>query len=106
MNILLVNSEGPDAVGLRVMRDAVQQYWKDAKITTIVPRDADPWGSITMRHPNLYAIQQDDLEKREPGFFIVDGCSASDVVDLAFLRQDWFGPPNKSLDLVCMGVTA
>jgi len=104
MNILIINSEGPDAIGLKVIRDAAESYWKDAKITTLVPRDRDSWGSIGTRHSNLEEIKQEDLEKREPGFYIVDGCSPTDVVDLAFLHQDWFSPTKKSFDIILAGV--
>lgn len=105
MNILITNSEGPDAVGLKVLRLAVQQHWRDAKITTVVPKRANPWGSMSMRHAALEEIQKEDLERIEPGFFVVDGCSASDVVDLAFLHQDWFGPTKKSFDIILSGVS-
>jgi len=105
MNILLTDSEGPDAVGLKVLRQAIGQYFKDAKITTVVPKRANPWGSMSMRNMALDEIQKEDLERVEPGFFVVDGCSASDVVDLAFLHQDWFGPTKKSFDLVLSGVS-
>jgi len=105
MNILITDSEGPDAVGLKVLRMAAQQYWRDAKITTVVPKRANPWGSMSMRHAALEEVQKEDLERLEPGFFVVDGCSASDVIDLAFLHQDWFGPTKKSFDIVLSGVS-
>ena len=104
MNILLINSEGPDAVGLKVLREAAQQHWDDDKITTIVPRGYNPWGSIGMKHGRLENVKKEDLEKVQPGFYVADGCSPSDVVDLAFLHQDWFTPTKKSWDVVCAGV--
>jgi len=104
MNILIINSEGPDAVGLKVMRYAAEQHWSDAKITTIVPRDCDTWGSLGVKHSSLETLTKEDLDRRKPGFFIADGCTAVDVVDLAFLRQDWFSPTKKSWDIVCAGV--
>jgi len=106
MNILITNSEGCDVVGLQVLRQSVRQYWKEAKITTVVPRKANPWGSMAMRHPALHEVQKEDLEKREPGFYIVDGCSASDVVDLAFIHQDWWDASGKSFDILVTGVSS
>jgi len=104
MNILIINSEGPDAIGLKVLRDAIEHHWSDAKITTIVPREKESWGSIGVRHPNLDSIQKEDMDRQEPGFYIVDDCTATDIVDLAFLHQDWFSPTKKSFDIVVAGV--
>ena len=104
MNILIINSEGPDAVGLGVLREAAAQHWKEAKFTVLVPRESPKWGSMGTSHPDLMSIAREDLEEREPGFYIAEGCTASDVVDLAFLHQDWFTPSAKTWDLVLSGV--
>ena len=104
MNILLLNSEGPDSLGLSILQDLAAIRWpKDAiiSLTTASPMLYQS-GSMTKR---VEAVSLKDLEEPRPFTYTLKGASPTDLVDLAFLKTELFLAPRKSWDLLVSGIS-
>jgi len=99
MNILLTNDDGPEAYGLRVLREAVREVYRDANIVTLTPDRGIGGQALSVSCVNHADVA---LEAREPAFFV---CAVRPA-DLIYLA---LGHPERLLstgtfDLVATGV--
>jgi 5'/3'-nucleotidase SurE len=99
MNILITNDDGPQAHGLKLMREAVAKHFRSPTVITLVPeRDVTGIGTGLIAH-DLEAMK---VTQREPDFYTAPG-SPMDMIDLAFLHSDQF-LSRGNFELVLVGV--
>lgn len=106
MNILLLNADGPDSFGLKVLRDAIKQHWKECTLYTLVPGEGGANASMGASRQFRRELSLEDFTKIESNYYLARQLTPVDVVDLAFLRQELFLHPKASWDLVVVGVAA
>lgn len=100
MNILLLNDDGPETFGFRLLRDAVARHWSRSTVVAIAPKtDQSGVGMGVQTSPEKMKPQ-----KQSPGFFVVPNATPADIVHLAFSQSDSFLPGGRTFDLVISGV--
>lgn len=100
MNILVVNDDGPNAYGLRVLLAAVKKNWRHSKIVALVPKtDQSGVGMGVKSRPEKLKPK-----KEGSGLFVVPSATPVDLVHLAFVRSENFIPAGQRFDLVLAGV--
>lgn len=75
MNVLILNDDGPDSVGLDILIESARAHWgPSAKIVTIVPREHTSGRSFAIT-PALKQTEQPyvSFEEKSPGLYVVDG---------------------------------
>jgi len=79
INILLVNDDGPTAVGLSVLAYAIRQVYKGARLVTITPTSSLGEQSMAVTCADLHTF---DIKKTEEDCYTVDAKPA-DLIYLA-----------------------
>ncbi len=87
MNILIVNDDGPKALGLRILRDAVKLRWPHARQVVMVP--VKPMTGQGMSVTAVREIGKLKREQVEPDFWVVEGKPA-DLIYLATYHYNEF----------------
>jgi 5'-nucleotidase len=92
INILLVNDDGPTAIGLRVLANAIREVYKGAHLVTITPASSLGGQSMAVTCADLHTFE---IKKTQEDCFVVDAKPA-DLIYLAgsyrerFLRKGRF----------------
>lgn len=76
MNVLIVSDDGPDSVGLEILRESAKSHFgQTAKIITIVTKESAAGMSMSIS-PVYKSLTQGpvvDIVERFPSFYVVDG---------------------------------
>jgi 5'-nucleotidase len=113
MNVLIVNDDGPDALGLQILQEAALQVFRHDAVKVVTLTCEKPMcGSSLSTSSN--GGQKLALEKTEPRvtcnppytgpMYVVPGATPADLVYQAFCFADRFLPPGRAFDLVLSGV--
>jgi broad specificity polyphosphatase/5'/3'-nucleotidase SurE len=97
-NVLITTAEGPQALGLTLLREALNRAWPTAHVTTLVPRNPQPYHSFATEAGFLKA----PTEQTDQTTTIIDA-TPCDVLRRAFLaHEEWTPHP---WDVVLIGVS-
>lgn len=101
-NVLILNDDGAEGYGLKVLRDSAMAKWPRAHITTIVPKNNHS-GSGTSLTPFLKKGVKVTKHTKEKRFFIVNG-TPMDCLLHAFTKAEQYLQPGTRWDLILGGV--
>lgn len=101
MNILLVNDDGPKAVGLTLLEEAVRGKYPEA--TIVVLTSDRPFLGQAMSTAPVRTVDELAFEKVGTDRYVLVGKPA-DLIYLAMLRTDLLLPSKRMFDLVLAGV--
>lgn len=91
MNILITNDDGPNSLGLAILRQKLKQRYKEAKMVTIAS-DQENMGrscSLTLI-PQPTKMDDIAIEEAAKQFYIVKGASPLDIVRIAYRFPERF----------------
>jgi len=75
MNILLISDDGPESIGLEVLKEAAKSFWPSGKIITITPHEhmAGKSMSITPTMGNVDGSPHVSFKNQSPFHYVVKG---------------------------------
>ena len=105
MNILITNADGPDSKGLESLIDATRAYYREARITVIVPEGLSEGASMSSTAFDLPKYHPDNLQEvpGQKNIFTAPNLTPADIVDVAFHHPDFFIAKG-AWDLVLSGI--
>lgn len=103
MNILVVNGDGPEGLGLELLRAAAKQRWgRGDRIVAMVPKQDASGSGMGRKVVDLSKLRP---QRKSPDFFVVPSATSVDIVHHAFAARDRYLRTG-SWDLVLCGVNA
>lgn len=100
MNILITNDDGPNTLGLQILRETVKRVWPGAKVVVIVPDKDKAARGLSVTPMKL--LDELILEETAVDEYILRGTPA-DVIYVAFCRMSRFLSAGR-FDLVISGI--
>jgi 5'/3'-nucleotidase SurE len=92
MNILIANDDGPDAHGLRVLQQAVQAVYPEARMMTLTQRQGRGGQGMAI---TPMAVEELPLEQIAPDVYLCDGTPA-DLMYVGLGTPERFLPNGQS----------